>query len=105
MKQEYRVVWKREGCSKRTKKFAQKKYADRFVRLLSDPEPWKAYGYKGDDYVCCHGERDECGCGGMTYAESFNQKREGLPKLLEVKIEQREVGSWETPAEGGEGKA
>lgn len=90
---EYRVIWKREGLSQRSRRFVQKKFANRWLMLLTVPEPWDLFDLDGDDYVCCSGH--ECGCGGQTVRQSFNKRREGLPKLINYGIQEREVGKWE----------
>ena len=94
MKVEYRVYWRREGLGKRFRLFATKKGATRWMWLLTNPEPWLAFDHKGDDFVCCQGERSECGCGGQTYRESFEQKSKGIPKLVDYGCQTREVGEW-----------
>jgi hypothetical protein len=94
MKKEYQVIWQREGMSKKRKRYATKKSADRFIALMIDPEPWKLYGYDPDAFMCCRGDPEDCGCGGKTYRESFEERRVGLPKLLTYGIQEREVGEW-----------
>lgn len=94
--EEFRVVWRREGLSRRVKLFQRREAAERkSLRLqgvfLSEPvvDP--------DGFVCCDGCED--GCGGLTNAQLRAQTRvmyEGLPPLVEgPRIEVREVGDWE----------
>lgn len=92
MEFEYRVVWKREGLGQKIKVFQTIKAAKRYVSLLSGDEPWKAFGFSGDSFVCCSGS--ECGCGGLRVKESFENKMKGLPKLLFVRMDYRKVGEW-----------
>ena len=94
MMKEYQVIWQREGLSKRYKKYSELKSAQRLIALMTSPEPWKVYGYEGDEAVCCSGH--ECGCGGKTQRDSFEEKMNGLPKLLNYEIREREVGAWQT---------
>lgn len=78
--------------SKKQRRFAQKKYAIRWLQLLTNPEPWLAFDLDPDDYACCSG--NECGCGGATNRETFSKRREGLPKVITYGVEEREVGKW-----------
>lgn len=97
---EYRVVWKREGCGRRVKIFALLKSAERRVSLMTSDKPWEAFGKKAEEYNCCSGR--ECGCGGQTVEQTFNQVRSSIPKLIFVEIEERPIGSWSVLQRGGE---
>ncbi len=97
---EYRVVWKREGLKPKRKRYATLKGAERFM-LLFGPEPWRAFTKNDPDrYECCDGH--ECGCGGVTYRERAEEKRDGQPKLEYVRLEAREVGQWGQAGRQGE---
>ena len=90
---EYRVVWKRYGCDQRSRRYATLAGASRFMLLFGD-EPWTAFPKKPspDDLVCCSGR--ECACGGLTYRQESEQKRENMPALVYIRLESREVGEW-----------
>lgn len=91
-RKEYRVAWKREGQRKKYRRFAQKKFADRWIILLTNPEPWIAFGFDGEDYECCDGV--DCGCGGVTIRDCFERRAANLPKLVWYERQEREVGEW-----------
>ncbi len=98
---EYRIVWKREGCRQKAKRFVSLKAAQRKMRVLG-PEPWTAFDkFSGrdepDNYSCCDGH--ECGCGGLTVRQWWKQL--GLPKMEYIHIEKREVGKWTLPGDTG----
>ena len=90
---EFRVVWKRDGCRRKTKRFRYLKVALRKVGTLG-PEPWTALGKDADAYHCCSGR--ECGCGGETWRTWFAHLE--LPPLEYIFIEEREIGTWRRPA-------
>jgi len=93
---EYRVVWKREGCDRKVRRYATRSGAERFL-LLFGPEPWLAYapGCDPDKPDCCAGRKsDECGCDGMTPRQRAAATDAELPKLEWVRLEEREVGAW-----------
>jgi len=98
---EYRVIWQREGSTKKRKVFQSKTGANRWFRLLTDKEPpWNLYNIADPDEVdCCDG--NECGCGGVTFREIFAKKSEGLAKIIHSEIQSREVGEWGKPEQGG----
>jgi hypothetical protein len=93
---EYRVVWKREQCRRKVKRFASLKMAQRRVLSLG-PEPWlgatESRRRDPDRLNCCDGH--ECGCNGLTVRQWW--ERLALPKLEYIYIEQREVGTWTKP--------
>lgn len=96
---EYRVVWKRDGCDRKTKRYVSKARAERFMALLG-PDPFtagKAYGHwppdaELDDIACCSGH--ECACGGLTIREHLAEERKDMPMLEWCRLETREVGKW-----------
>ena len=92
---EYRVVWKRVGQEPKRKRYVNKKRADGFAAILTDKEPWKRYKRDPDAFYCCSGY--ECGCGGKTVRQSFEEQFDGMPEIEYVRIESREVGPWVTP--------
>jgi hypothetical protein len=91
---EYRVVWKREGQRKKTRKSRGAKLIQKWLYLLGDT-PWKAFGKEPDDYLCCSGNPHLCACGGKTYGEQADEKKAEQPKIEYIKVEYREVGVWE----------
>ena len=86
---------------KKARLFHVRAAAERLVRLLSDPEPWRVHNPDAspDDYFCCAGDGAECGCKGITMREETEHRRAGYPPLLSVKLEERavEYGRWESP--------
>lgn len=100
-KYEYRVVWKRFGFDRKTKRYATLPGAQRRVRLLG-PEPWTALGVDPDEKACCSGH--ECGCGGLTYREQMLADRNGryyptetpMPECEYIRIERRLLSPWES---------
>lgn len=92
MKYEYRVVYQREGCRKRVKRYAREATAERFMKLLG-PEPWTAFNQDPDEFECCDGW--ECGCTGKTIREWSDFQRLEMPRLEFARIERREVAEWE----------
>ena len=101
MRIQYRVTWKREGNRPKAKRVKGLPNAERWVGILTSPEPWKFlkdFEDKGpDDYWCCAGTAyDECGCGGITVREFCDSKREGLPPIEYVRIQLRRVHPWGT---------
>lgn len=96
---EYRVVWKRVGQRRKSKRFATLAAAERRVLLLG-PEPWKAYNMEPNDRWCCSGY--QCACEGMTAREYLLEARskptqsgdDGMPAIMYVEIEERPVASW-----------
>lgn len=92
MKKEYRVVWKREGTRQKSRRFATKWGALRFLKLFG-PSPWNAYScHNPDDYVCCSGR--ECACEGMTYRQQSEEMYTKMPILEYFHLEEREVGEF-----------
>ena len=77
MGKEYRVVWKRHDCLRKTKKYSRINHAKAFIDLLhgNHAASSRLYGIKSDYYT--DGRYDD------------------MPKLEYVKLEQREVGRWE----------
>ena len=98
MSAEYRVVWKRENLRVKRKRYVSRKFAERFLALLTDLEPWKRLGENPDALACCSGY--ECGCGGVTVRQGHESRLAEMPPLEWAHIEQREVGSWEGTTAG-----
>lgn len=98
-RREYRVVWKRENLRQKHKLYATEKASRRFLLLLGD-EPWKVThpGKSPDEPSCCDGYM--CGCEGKTIRERHDEVRVNMPKLEWVRLEGREVGTWEPVAPG-----
>lgn len=100
---EYRVVWKRHGLHRKSKRYATRKGAERFALLLG-PEPWKALDVDPDQQHCCSGH-PECACEGATWREHLLAKRtaggryseddSGMPGIEYIRIEKRPVADWE----------
>jgi hypothetical protein len=99
---EYRVIWKRQGMHRKSKRFATLKAAERRVRLLG-PEPWTAFDRDPDEPWCsCRGSH-ECPCGGETLREKLLRERTegpdpdggGMPAIQEIRIERRVIAPWE----------
>lgn len=96
---EYRVVWKRQENRRKVKRYATRPRAERFIALMTSPEPWKlfpTYAHMDPDkpYCCEGGPYSECACGGLTLREHFASFRKDLPPIEYVHIEEREVGKW-----------
>jgi hypothetical protein len=92
---EYRVVWQRQGLSRKTKTYKRLATADRRRLLLSGTpdERFAALGIADPDSpMCCSGY--ECGCGGTTYRESDALYIAGMPQLEYAVIEERKVAPW-----------
>lgn len=104
---EYRVVWKRRGMDRKSKRFASLKAAERRVKLLG-PEPWTAFNRDPDEPYCCRGH--ECGCGGLSLREHLLDQRaqtmgsddNGMPPIEYVRIEKRPLGEWQQVQHTGE---
>ena len=88
---EYRVVWQREGLKPKRKRYATLAAAQRFMGLLG-PEPWVVLGKDPDALWCCSGW--ECACRGVTNRQNSEDQRANMPKLLSVRLDEREVGPW-----------
>ena len=88
---EYRVVWTRTEGTRKVKRYATRKGAERFMALLG-PEPWTAFGRRPDDVFCCDGHA--CGCEGLTVRETMLRDRGDMPYLRSAHIECRFVGDW-----------
>lgn len=91
---EYRVTWKRVGCRAKSKRFAGRPSAEKFL-LLFGPEPWAYYADRGkgaDDLACCSGY--ECACGGETYRERSDAQRARQPGLEYVRLSARALNPW-----------
>ena len=100
-KYEFRVVWKRRGMDRKTKRYATLKAAENRV-LFMGPEPWLALKEEPDDRHCCSGY--ECGCGGKTWREYLLEQRTegkfgaddgGMPDIEYIRIERRALSPWE----------
>jgi hypothetical protein len=102
MATEYRVVWKRSGMTRKSKRFASLKAAQKRAALMG-PEPWTALGVLPDDSAVCGCPRDECQHEGETWRERLlaarNQGRypedSGMPAIEYIRIEQRPTVNWE----------
>ena len=95
---EYRVVWKRQGMKRKTRRYAHLKSAQRFVMLLG-PEPWKALNVDPDSPHCRSPE--ECTCQGGTWRDYLERGREGygpdgMPHIEYVHIERRLTFEWDS---------
>jgi len=89
---EYRVIWKRQHCKIKSKRFALLGNAKKYMLLLG-PTPWEYWGAKADDYACCSGR--ECGCSGMTNREESIKARETMQEIEFIKLEKRKVDEWD----------
>lgn len=93
MRTQYRVLWKRDGLRPKAKPVMSLATADRFIGLLTSPEPWRFmrdyHDRDPDSYRCCDGH--ECGCGGQTIREFCEEARKDLPPIEWVRIESRQV--------------
>ena len=105
MKNEYRVVWTREGGRQHQARYATLRGAQQKALRLG-PEPWLAALERRqrdpDAYFCCSGY--ECGCDGLTVRENWRQFMAKHPPIVDgPRIESRHVGTWapERCAEGG----
>lgn len=98
----YRVVWKRKGLDRKTRRYETERGARRFIRLLGAepwmafPDQWPPFSNGPDDYFCCAGY--QCDCQGISIRDHFIEAREGMPELEYVLIQSREVSKW--PEEG-----
>lgn len=90
---EYRVVWQREGRVQQVRRYAKERGAQMRYALLTSSTPWTLLGYAANDYVCCRGRIDECGCEGETFAEKTKRINAETP-LKFVRIESRSIGEW-----------
>ena len=95
---EYRVVWKRSGEGRKSKRYATIKGAEKFVAFLG-PEPWTALGKDPDADSCdCHDPDRGCGSCGLTWRERLLNPRTRdefpIPPIEYARIEQRPVGAW-----------
>lgn len=89
---EHRVVWQREGLSRRIKIVQTRKAADRFALVLLG-QMEAATGRSRDEYACCNGR--ECGCRGETLGDVWDAAAHGIPPLIfGPAIEARPVGDW-----------
>ena len=98
MRTQYRLKWKRAGRSERAKTFSGIPQLRRFLWLLG-PEPWQAFetwkaGSRPDDAWCCGGW--ECSCGGETFRERVENRREELKltPIQWIRIEARQVTAY-----------
>ena len=90
---EYRVVWKREGQRKKTRKSRSMKIIQKWLWLLGDT-PWKAFNAEPDERVCCSGYDSLCACGGLTYRQQAELKKAEQPKIEFIRVESRHVDPW-----------
>ena len=96
-KYEYRLVWQRDGCVKKIRRFAKYESAKRYS-LLFGPTPWKYSKANPDDYI--QFPDTESGHMGETYRERFEAQKEELPPIEYFLIERRKIGDWEVYDEG-----
>lgn len=90
---EYRVVWQREGLSRRTALRQTLAGAERLALVLQGRME-EATGRSRDELACCSGR--ECSCGGETLGEAWEARTRQIPSLVAVPlIESRKVGPWE----------
>lgn len=90
---EYRVVWQREGATKRRTIRQTEAAAQRFALVLQGRLA-EATGLDPDGYSCCDGY--ECGCGGRSRAQDWAAATSRIASLIYGPvIESRSVGSWE----------
>ncbi len=95
---EYRVVWKREGLKRKTKRCVRLAKADGLAALLrarTAAEVLKLRGVDPEALNCCSGR--ECGCGGETNLEREEAYRDELPPLEYCFVEERTIGEWRAP--------
>lgn len=79
---EFRVVWQREGFTKRSKRFRSRAQAERKALILQGRVA-EATGEDPNAYACCPGTRDYwCGCGGITKGEAWAQTARQVPPLV-----------------------
>src|SRR4051812_35369570 len=76
---EFRVVWQREGVSKRTARYRSRAQAERKALILQG-RMVEATGEDPNDYACCSGR--ECGCRGVTKAQAWAERAEQVPPLV-----------------------
>jgi len=93
MKTEYRLVWKREGCEIKRRRFIHLKRVINFVKLLKNDKPWEQFNENPDDYHCCSGY--QCGCQGETVENYYKEKYRDYPQIEFIQTETREVGEWQ----------
>ena len=111
-KTEYRVVWKRRGLKRKSKRYMSLKAAQRRIALMG-PEPWVALEVNPDDYHCHKGSSayNECGCDGLTWREHLlnarnqpsHEEDSGMPALEYAFIETRPLAPWQPLSEEGNG--
>lgn len=80
-----------EGPQVKVLEFRSLKTAQRRIRILTSPEPWREWApeKEPDDRVCCSGH--ECSCRGLTVAEETAERRKDLPPIESIKLEARTV--------------
>jgi hypothetical protein len=94
---EFRLVWKREGLTRKEKRWSKLASAEKYRNFLTSDKPWEVFGLEANAYSCCSGF--ECGCGGARVKDIFLQRSKGMPKIVYAKMESREVGDWYACAE------
>ena len=98
---EYRVVWQRQGLSRRQKIRGTLKSAERYARMLAGDVPDILPNKDPNDTACCLGY--ECGCRGETVAHAREEHRQRMkqryadqpPLVLGPLIYRRKVEEWE----------
>lgn len=93
-RREYRVVVTREGQRPKVTRYATKRAAERRLRLVKSPEPWRVLfpDRAPDEPWCCDGYM--CGCKGESAQEFAGRVRAELPALVSAVIQSRPVGAW-----------
>jgi hypothetical protein len=76
---EFRVVWQREGLSKRSVRYRSRAQALSKALVLQG-RIWEVTDQDPDGYACCSGA--ECGCGGLTRAQAWAQRSAEVPPLI-----------------------
>jgi hypothetical protein len=101
MPTQYRVTYKRAGREPRRHTCGNLGQLRRFLFLLGS-EPWRGFSPDGsgneadpDELVCCSGY--ECECGGLTWREQSDARREELKltPLQWVKVAARPIARYQ----------
>jgi hypothetical protein len=78
---EYRVVWQREGLTKRTVRYRSRAQALSKALVLQG-RMWEVTDEDPDGYACCSDMGGFCGCGGITNAAKWRQRTAEVPPLV-----------------------
>ena len=76
---EFRVIWQREGVTRRSVRFRSRAQAERKALILQGCMV-EATGEDPNDYACCSGR--ECGCRGVTKAQAWAERADQVPPLV-----------------------